>query len=325
MRDLGKVRKSSENNSPRVFYEFGPFRADPLKRVLRRDGRPVELTGKAFDVLLVLIQSGGEILTKDAIIQRVWPETAVEEGNLSRNISTLRKALGETPEDRQYIVTLAGRGYRFVGEVRERRLGDGGDRELGPTRAPLETAPPQAKLTPLEGTITPFPAAPRPTSQSGLQERLRPLRAGLALAAGGILVLAPLLIWSLRSWRGGLLRSQSARAIGREIAPKLDPSAAERVARPSPVNPEVYDLYFKGRYSWNQRTPDGLHTAATYFKQAIDLDPDYAPAYAGLADAYLLIALDYVPPSDFLARAEAAANKAVALDDHSAEIGRAHV
>ncbi|MGH9745926.1 MAG: winged helix-turn-helix domain-containing protein [Candidatus Acidiferrales bacterium] len=84
-----------------------------------RDGVPVALTPKCFEVLLVLVEHAGEVLVKEELMEAVWQDTAVEEGNLNRHISTLRKTLGESPNDHHYIVTVPGRGYQFVAEVRE--------------------------------------------------------------------------------------------------------------------------------------------------------------------------------------------------------------
>ena len=103
---------------PRVLYEFGPFRVDPDKQVLLREDQPVSVTPKAFETLLILVRRSREVVSKDELMQAVWPDAFVEEGNLSQNIFMLRKALGDTPEDRRYIVTLPGRGYRFVAQVR---------------------------------------------------------------------------------------------------------------------------------------------------------------------------------------------------------------
>ena len=101
------------------FYEFGPFRVDTVKYVLTRDGEVVPLNLKAFEILLALIQNRGQVLEKNELLQRVWPDTVVEENNLARNISALRKALDEQPNEHQYILTVPGRGYRFVASVRE--------------------------------------------------------------------------------------------------------------------------------------------------------------------------------------------------------------
>jgi DNA-binding winged helix-turn-helix (wHTH) protein/Tfp pilus assembly protein PilF len=103
------------------FYEFGPFSVDPGKRLLLRDGQPVPLAPKVLETLLALIENRERVLSKDELLKQVWGDTIVEEGGLTRNISVLRKALGEKPEDHQYIVTVPARGYRFVAEVRAGR------------------------------------------------------------------------------------------------------------------------------------------------------------------------------------------------------------
>ena len=95
--------------------EFGRFRLLPHRRELRADGVAVELGSRAFDVLMVLVEARGGLVTKDEILSRVWPDTVVEENNLVVQISTLRKALGE---DRDLIRTVSGQGYRFVAEIR---------------------------------------------------------------------------------------------------------------------------------------------------------------------------------------------------------------
>jgi DNA-binding winged helix-turn-helix (wHTH) protein/predicted ATPase len=98
-------------------YEFGPFRVVPNESTLYRDGKPLSLTPKAFETLLVLVRQSGRLVTKTALMESLWPNTFVEEGNLAFNISTLRKAMGEGPGHR-YIETVPRRGYRFVGGVR---------------------------------------------------------------------------------------------------------------------------------------------------------------------------------------------------------------
>jgi len=103
------------------FYEFGPFSVDPGKRLLFRNGEPVPLAPKVLETLLVLIENRERVLSKDELLKQVWGDTIVEEGGLTRNVSVLRKALGEKPEDHQYIVTVPARGYRFVAEVRAGR------------------------------------------------------------------------------------------------------------------------------------------------------------------------------------------------------------
>jgi Tol biopolymer transport system component/DNA-binding winged helix-turn-helix (wHTH) protein len=99
-------------------YEFGPFRLDPVKRRLLRDGEPVQLTPKAFETLLALVQQSGKTVEKDDLMRRVWPGAVVEENNLNQNITALRKCLGDSRQEGRYIATIPGLGYRFVAEVK---------------------------------------------------------------------------------------------------------------------------------------------------------------------------------------------------------------
>ena len=87
-------------------YEFGPFRLDPAERSLLRDGKPVPLTPKAFELLVLLVENRGHLLKKDELIERVWPNTFVEEANLAQNVSALRRALDDKNGGAQYIETV---------------------------------------------------------------------------------------------------------------------------------------------------------------------------------------------------------------------------
>jgi Tfp pilus assembly protein PilF len=99
-----------------------------------------------------------------------------------------------------------------------------------------------------------------------------------------------------------------------------DGDQRQRLARRSTENSEAYQLYLKGRYEWNKRTPDGLKKAADYFQQAVNADPNYALAYSGLADAYVLLSnYQVLPPQEVKPKAEAAARRAVQMDDSVAE------
>jgi DNA-binding winged helix-turn-helix (wHTH) protein/tetratricopeptide (TPR) repeat protein len=108
---------SSPTKLAKELYEFGPFCVDVGKEVLLRAGEPVPLTPKTFQILVVLVRHNNEVVTKDDLMKAVWPDTFVEEGNLSRNIFMLRKALGDSTQHR-YIVTVPGRGYRLAESVR---------------------------------------------------------------------------------------------------------------------------------------------------------------------------------------------------------------
>jgi DNA-binding winged helix-turn-helix (wHTH) protein/tetratricopeptide (TPR) repeat protein len=105
----------------KVLYEFGRFRCDPREHLLLCEGKPVSLSPKSFDILLALIQNNGRLVTKDELMHQVWPDSFVEEGNLTVNISALRRALGALPQGQQYIETVPKKGYRFVAAVTQLR------------------------------------------------------------------------------------------------------------------------------------------------------------------------------------------------------------
>jgi eukaryotic-like serine/threonine-protein kinase len=112
-------------NKTRQLYEFGPFRVDPDHRQLLRQNQPVPLQPKSFDILLVLVENSEKVVSKDELLKAVWPDTFVEESNLAQCIFVLRKTLGDTVEDKRYIVTVPGRGYRFAGAVRALAVEEG--------------------------------------------------------------------------------------------------------------------------------------------------------------------------------------------------------
>lgn len=99
-------------------YEFGPFRLDPDEHLLLREGMAVSITPKAFELLLVLVENHGRLMTKEILLEKIWPDSFVEEANLSVKMSELRRVLGEAPNENQFIETVPRRGYRFVAEVR---------------------------------------------------------------------------------------------------------------------------------------------------------------------------------------------------------------
>ena len=116
------------NAQTKSIYEFGPFRIDMERYLLLRNNEPLALSPKVFETLLYLVQNRGRVAKKDEIINNVWPDTFVEEGNLAQNVFLLRKALGEEKNEHRYIVTIPGVGYRFVAQVTEV--------EIQPTPAP---------------------------------------------------------------------------------------------------------------------------------------------------------------------------------------------
>src|SRR5215831_2123039 len=104
---------------PRRAFTFGPWIVDPVKRLVWSDGKPVPVTGKAFELLLYLLEHRDRVVEKEELLKAVWPDTFVQENNLVRHISTLRKALGQRADQHDCILTVQGRGYQFVADVAE--------------------------------------------------------------------------------------------------------------------------------------------------------------------------------------------------------------
>ena len=129
------------NVPPGHVYEFGEFHLDAAKRLLWRDGVPVPLTPRVFETLLYMVEHHDTVLDKERLMEAVWPDSIVEENNLTQNISTLRRVFGETPGSHHYIVTVPGRGYRFVANVRLREADAGQEPQRIPETAigPAET------------------------------------------------------------------------------------------------------------------------------------------------------------------------------------------
>src|SRR5262245_2220615 len=117
------VAKPDETSA--CIYEFGYFRIDPLERTLLRDGKPIPLPPKSFDVLAVLVQNSGRLLDKDFLLSSAWSDAAVEENSLAKAISEIRRALGEGPKENRFIATIARHGYRFLPKVTIRKAHSG--------------------------------------------------------------------------------------------------------------------------------------------------------------------------------------------------------
>jgi len=182
-------------------FEFGRFRLNVAERVLLREGEFVPLTPKVFDILLVLVESSGQVVAKDDLMKRVWPNTFVEEGNLTQNISLLRKALGETPGGVQFIETVPRRGYRFVAETSET------NGNLNSVASSLSSLAPSPEIDPVVSPQIPAPVAAR-------------RRTPAFIAAAGVVVLSIIGLMYFTSKAGNTAAIQSI-----AVLPFVDESA----------------------------------------------------------------------------------------------------
>src|SRR5512134_1735932 len=132
-----------DNVAPHVIYEFEGLELDARRGVLRRkaDGQAVTLTPKVISALVYLVERAGTLVEKQALYDALWPNVVVEESNLTQTIHVLRRALGEHPEDHRFIVTVPGRGYRFVADV-----------AMQTVQGPAQLGTPVARRRRVEGT-----------------------------------------------------------------------------------------------------------------------------------------------------------------------------
>jgi TolB-like protein/Tfp pilus assembly protein PilF len=335
------------------FFEFGPFRIGRGERLLRRGDEVVPLPPKAVDLLLALVERGGDVVGKEQLLTLVWPDTFVEEGSLAQNVSLLRRSLGET-EPGQYIATIPRRGYRFVSPVRalgDERTGRGSLAVL--PLANLSGDPAQGffadgmteELISCLMRIEALRVASR-TSVVAYRDTNRPLRQvaselgvewvveGAVMQSGRRVRITVRLIdgsserqvWAEtydRDMSDVLdLQSAVARDVARHIRVHVSASEQAHMTTRRRIDPDAYDAYLRARHFWNKRTREDLRRANGYFRSAIDADPTYAPAYAGLADTYALLCstgYDVMPPTDAMPPARAAALRALELDDALAQ------
>jgi len=397
------------------FYEFGRFSVNTAERILLRDGEIVPLTPKVFDILMTLVESSGQVVSKDGLMKKVWPDSFVEEGNLTQNISLLRKALGEGQNGNQFIETVARRGYRFTQPVRE--LTENDHQQLKTNGVPISSAQaaPRIKsdaragihgywvsnlkrhravvaaglliLTLVAAAIIYFTGGGKPANGSGsviesiavlpfvneasdtdaeyfsdeiteslinnLSQlpKLRVVPRSLVLVYKGqepdprkiardlnvravltgrvhrrgdtFSIQAELIdvvnlsqLWGQHYDRRVsdilLVQEDISRDIFENLRLKLSVEEKKQL--------EAFSLYLKGRNYWNKRTEDGLLQGVDYFRKAIEVDPEYAPAYAGLADCYnMLVVYGINQPKEAFPKAKEAATEALKIDDTLAE------
>lgn len=350
----------SERYTLNKCYEFGPFRIEPARRLLLRDGAPLPLMPKAFDALLLLVERHGRLLEKDELMKSLWPDVIVEENNLNQKISLLRRTLGENRDEHKYIVTIPGHGYSFVAEVREvsvepQNRGSDTQRAIR-TIAVLPFRPPgvdgsdeylglgmaDALITRLGkirqlsvrhiNTVLSYTKAERDSVHTGRELGVDLILDGsIQKAAGRIRVTVRLLSVS----DGSMLWSEKfdehltnifavedsiSEQVARALMLKLTTTEKKHLTTRHTENAEAYQLYLKSRYFWNKRTAEGLKKSIEYCQQAVASDPDFALAYAGLADGYNL--LNYyggTDPRESYPKAKGAVEQALILDDTLAE------
>jgi TolB-like protein/tetratricopeptide (TPR) repeat protein len=318
-------------------YEFGAYRFDAQSRMLFRGDDHVALPPKVAELLVVLVQAAGRVLTREELVQRLWPDTVVEEGSLTSHISLLRKALGEGPKAQDFIETLPKRGYRFVASVKHVASGVDDNRV---DRAMLVVLPFEnftsgerydyfseglteemitelARLSPEHlGVIArtsamQFKSTTKSIAQIGselgvshvLEGSVRRVGERVRITAQLIRVSDESHLWA-QSYERGLhdvleVQADVARAVAREIQIKLTPHEQRRLHgdKTRSINSQAYELYLRGRHFWYRRTEEGIRKSIDCFEGALQYDPSFAAAYDGISDAHTMLACRGITPA----------------------------
>ena len=330
-----------------TIIRFSTFELDVRAGELRQRGARIRLQDQPLRILEMLLAHPGQLVTREELRARLWPSnTFVDfDHGLNKAINKLREALGDSAESPRFVETLARRGYRFIEDLKDEAgrirsllvlplenlsrdpeqeyFADGLTEALITNLARISSLRVLSRTTAVcyRGAHKPLPEIARELSVDGIVEGTV-LRAGDRVRISAQLVHGPTdaHLWAEsydRDLRDALaLQSEVAQAIARQVEAKVTPGEQARLTSTPQVDPQVLEDYLRGRYFWNKRTMQDMSKGAEYFQRAIDKDPYYAPAYAGLADSATRLGWwGYVKPEDGCGRAKAAALKAIEIDN----------
>jgi len=329
-------------------YEFGPYRLDLSRRVLTRAAETISLPPKATEVLVLLVTNAGQLLEKNELLKEVWPDTFVEESNLSQNIFILRRALGDERAGPRYIETVTRRGYRFIAAVRAVEAELSAETEAlaaDLTSRPIVAVVPFLNVTSddqLEyladgltdniinnlsrvsklrvmsrsavfrhkrNEVDPQVIGKELGATAVLLGKLSSRPAGMAISVELVAAATGWLLWgeSFDCEGKDILEIQDVitRQLLASLKLQLSDDEEKHITARYTENAEAYQAYLEGRYHWSRYTRKGIEKAIGHFRRAIELDPNYALAYAGIVDCYLRLATNYLPPEDDVPRPEA--------------------
>ena len=344
-------------NSVDEHLRFDCFQLDVTTGELRKSGALVKLPPQPAKILILLARNAGRLVTREDIRNEIWPtDTFVDfEQGLNHCIKLVRAALGDDARAPRFIETLQRRGYRFLAPIERAvaaadkvvlavvpfaNLSGDPDQEYFSDGLTDEMITQLARLNPAKlGVIGRTSSMKYKKTARTIVEIGRELGAAYVLegsvrrAAGRVRITAQLVraadhthVWT-RSYDRDFddiltLQSDIAQAIAREIDIQLAPGEAARLARMRSVGPEAHEAYLKGRYFWNKRTADAFKKGIEYFTRAIEHEPDYAAAYDGLCDSYVMLACRGVlPVTETFKKAMEAAQHALTIDP---DLGEAH-
>jgi DNA-binding winged helix-turn-helix (wHTH) protein/tetratricopeptide (TPR) repeat protein len=312
------------NDQSQHRFEFGPFCLDESQHLLTREGRSISLPPKCFGLLCVMVKNRGQLLEKSRLMHELWPDTFVEEANLSNTVALLRKALGDPVETAQYIQTIPRLGYRFLAPVRAPLSADGDEVRMSnghrpPIRVlvfPFRSVDSEHFAYSLPEAISDALAELNAFTVRSMQVAMRfdPLRwdpATVAREADVDMILcgtverlsarihavtqlieakSGTVLWS-KSWDVEATDLfQFHRGVVQLILRTLPHGAPDMTPSPLPGNapatPEAYELYLRANQLIVKRSPESFAVARDLYIACLEKDPNYAPAWARLGRCY---------------------------------------
>jgi len=281
------------SQQPPSVVRFGAFEADVHSGELRRNGIRVKIQDLPFRALKLLLDHPNEVLSRDQFRHALWPEGVFVDFDhgISSAINRLRDALGDSADNPIFVETVERRGYRWIAPVQ------------------LPTPPEPPLLVVVKPEIREEARNDdRKTARKEVEAARAPFRPKWT-------VVFPVVALLLAAWGFRPVYRPAKASTKKQIVVPRPPDSAQHTAYA-----EAQQFYLEGRFFWEKRTPAGLNKALDSFTQAIVHDPNYAPAYVGLADCYnLMREYTLMPANEAYPRALAAAKKAVELDDQSSE------
>jgi len=340
-----------ESRSSHAVVRFACFELDQQAGELRKEGECIRLQDQPFQILRILLERPGEIITRDELRHKIWPaDTFVDfDHGINNAIKRLREALGDTAETPRYIETLPRRGYRFVGKTEVatpaalnriqslavlplENLSRDADQEFfadGMTEALITNL---AKISAWHvvsrTSAMHYKGVHRPLREIARELQVDGIVEGTVMRAGPRVRISAQLIdarfdahlWAEtydRDLRDVLeLQSEVARSIAREVQVKVSPEERIELDRARSIDPEAYEAYLKGRHHWNKRTSGDLNKAIDYFQHAIEKEPNYAAAHTGLADCAGRAGFwSFASPTEGCGKAKSAALKSLKIEE----------
>ena len=341
------------DDRPARAFRFGGFELDTSAYELRRQGRSVKVERRPMELLMLLVNRRGELVTRDEIVSHLWGRDVFIDIDTSVNtaIRKIRRALRDSADDSRFIQTVQGKGYRFIADVEPAtsamlavlpfdNLQSGAERDAVADGLTEETIAGLGQIDPQRVSVigrTSSMAYRRTTktiAEIGRELGVDYLLEGSVRASDGrfritatlIRVRDQVQVWTDTYERASNdllgLQAEIGQAIARQIQLRLSPQHATTLTRRQTRNPDAYNLYLRGRHYYDQMTAATVARALDCFQRATELDPTYALAWAGITDTYSsrLFNSD-TRPSDVADQARAAATRALA---HGAAIPEAY-